>query len=657
MPIELKDLTIPVWIYDIDNYCIHWANQPALELWESNSLSELCSRDFKQDNSQAVEARVREYQRAFLESNVSFYENWHFVPKGVPKSVFCQFSGYVLDNNRMALLIQGMPTAKLGHDLQVNLTAMLSDYTVEGRLISGNPPFLNAMGRRVAHLQDMILSPAVLKTIYRSLSQSGRYEDDVLMEGVNGEHWYHLIAANVQDDTGQEKILLHQYDIHRRKMSEINLAKEVLTDSLTGLLNRRGLDKRLAEFAAGEANFDFFYIDLDGFKIINDSFGHGVGDQVLQTVADRLLDNSPDNSAVCRFGGDEFVVVVPIHLKSMDDAVVDKDALADQLVKVLSNSYYHDTQPMTLSASVGVAQYPQDTDDLTNIVLYADAAMYQAKRLGKHRWVNYTAGIEQVILRQGVIAQSLSRAQSRGELELYYQPIWEVSRDGSVNILSFEALLRWHNHDIPDVTTEEVIQVAESIGIINDIECWVVNQALTDLLYLRAHVSPNVTMSINVSAVHLREVRFPQCLSEALEDKGLSPQDLIIELTESALVENMADHNSVVRQLVEQGINISIDDFGTGYSSLAYLHQIPATTAKIDRSFVEQVESNTQPLRHIRSLIEAHGMKALVEGVETQEQKDKLLDCGITLQQGFFLGRPKPLDYYIKNKTTGNCEQ
>ncbi len=657
MPIELKDLKIPVWIYDIDNYCIHWANQPALVLWESDSLEELCSREFKSGNSQAVEARVRQYQRAFIESDVSFYENWHFVPKGVPKSVFCQFSGYVIDNSRMALLVQGMPTAKLQHEIQVNLTAMLSDYTADGRLISGNPPFLDAMGHGVSHLQDIIADPAVLKTIHRSLSQSERYEDDVLMSGVGGEHWYHLIAVNVQDDSGKEKILLQQYDIHRRKVSEITLAKEVLTDSLTGLLNRRGLDKKLNEFAISETSFDFFYIDLDGFKIINDSFGHSIGDEVLQTVADRLVENSPESSVICRFGGDEFVMVVTNAAESAGNNCVAKSILADQLVKTLSDSYYHDAQPMALSASVGVAQYPHDTDQLSNIVLYADAAMYQAKRLGKHRWIGYTAGMEQVILRQGVIAQSLSRAQSRGELELYYQPIWDFAQGSDANIISFEALLRWNNNDIPNVTTEEVIQVAESIGIINEIECWVVDQALTDLLHLRVYVSPGVTMSINVSAVHLREPTFPQCISKALQSKNLSFKDLIIELTESTLVENMADSNSVVCQLAQQAINISIDDFGTGYSSLAYLHQIPATVAKIDRSFVGQAEKNIQPLCHIKSLIEAHGMRALIEGVETQEQKDRLISCGITLQQGFFLGRPEPLDYYAKNKITGNCSQ
>lgn len=654
MPIELEDLTIPVWIYDIDNYCIYWANRPALVLWESSSLEELCSRDFKPDNSQAVEARVREYQRAFIEGDVSFYESWYFTPKGVPKSVFCQFSGYLLENNRMALLIQGMPVSNLNNDIQVNLTAMLSDYSSEGRFISGNPPFLEAMGYQVTDLQDIVTDPAVMKTIYRSLSQSKRYEDDVLMRGVNGAHWYHLIAVNVQGDVGQEKILLNQYDIHRRKVSELSLAKEVLTDSLTGLLNRRGLDKKLDEIIDAGMGFDFFYIDLDGFKTINDSFGHCVGDEVLQTVADRLLGGSPDNSVICRFGGDEFVVVVPAPLGMLANEFIAKDILADQLVKTLSDSYYHDTQLMALSASIGVAEYPCDTDNLSDIVLYADAAMYQAKRLGKHRWIRYTSGIEQVILRQGVIAQSLSCAQSQGELELYYQPIWELPREGEASIVSFEALLRWNNNDILDVTTEEVIQVAESIGIINEIECWVAEQALTDLLRLRESVSPHVTMSINISAVHLREVMFPQHLSTILKNKGLSPKDLIIELTESALVENIAEHNSVVYQLVEQGINISIDDFGTGYSSLAYLHQIPASTAKIDRSFVKQAENNIQPLIHIKSLIEAHNMKTLIEGIETQEQKDTLYNCGIALQQGFFWGRPQPLHYYVEALDNGS---
>jgi diguanylate cyclase (GGDEF)-like protein len=646
MSLEIKDLSIPVWIYDIDNYCIQWANQPALALWESDSPEELYSRDFKPVTSKAVESRLLEYRRAFKEDNALFYENWHFEPKGISKFVFCQFSRYIFeDDGRIAMLVSGLPSSKLNHNMQLNLTAMLSDYSNEGKFISGNPPFLDAVGHKITHLKDLIVNPSALKTIYRSLSQSGRFEDDVLMSGSQGDRWYHSVVVKVHDEDEKEKILIHQYDIHRRKMNEVALSKEVLTDALTGLLNRRGLDKKLAELGHSKKPFLLYYIDLDGFKTINDSFGHGIGDQVLQTVADRLLSCLPENSSVCRFGGDEFVVIVQLsHLET------DKAELAGALVKSLSDAYYDDSRSMALSASIGLAQYPNDADKVSAVVYCADAAMYQAKQLGKRRWINYEAGMEQITLRQSAIAQKLSYAQSNKELRLYYQPIWEVSKNNEKKIISLEALLRWHNDDLGIIPAEEIMHVLEELGILVDVEKWVVEQALSDLPILREHIDSDITMAVNLSAIHLREATLSDFLLAVLAKKKLMPKDLMIELSEIALVEEVNDVNStIVCKLVEDGFNISIDDFGSGYSSLAYLHRIPAVVAKIDHSFATHIEYCSKTFTHIQSLIEAHGMRVLVLGVDTERQRETLLKFGAYLYQGQHFGNPQPLDYYIKN--------
>lgn len=646
MSLNINDLTIPIWIYDIDNHCIQWANQPALALWESDSTEELYSRDFKSVTSKAVESRLLEYQRAFKKDNAVFYENWHFVPKGIPKFVFCQFSRYTFeDDGRIAMLVSGLPSSKLDHSMQLNLTAMLSDYSTGGDFISGNPPFVNAIGHKITNLQDLIVNPSTLKTIYRSLSQSGRFEDDVLVSGSQGERWYHSVVVKVHDDEEEEKILIHQYDIHRRKMNEVALSKEVLTDALTGLLNRRGLDKKLVELGHSEQSFILYYIDLDGFKTINDSFGHGIGDQVLQTVADRLLNVLPSNSSICRYGGDEFVAIVQVnHLET------DKAVLASALVRSLSDAYYDDSRSMALSASIGLAQYPNDVDKVSHIIYCADVAMYQAKRLGKRRWINYSAGMEQITLRQSAIAQQLSYAQSNKELQLYYQPIWEISKNSEKRIISFEALLRWHSGDLGIIPAEEIVPVLEELGILIDVEKWVVEQALSDLLVLREYLDPKITVAVNLSAMHLREATLPDFLLAALVQKNLRPRDLIIELSEIALVEEVNDDSStVVSRLAESGFDLSIDNFGTGYSSLAYLHRIPAIVVKVDHSFVSQIESCSKTLTHIQELIEAHGMQVLALGVDTEKHKEALTRFGIYLHQGQCWGCPQPISYYNKN--------
>lgn len=651
MTLKFANITIPIWIYDIDQYRIHWANEPALDLWESTSLDELRAIDFKPITPNAIRESLLQYQKAFKQGEKLFH-NWHFSPKGIDKHAFCQLSPYILDDGRTAMLVEAIPVNKLNYDMQVGFTVLLSSYLADGCFISGNTPFLKAMGRKVLNLSDIVVDPQVLQAMYRSLSQSGRFESDVLIQSVSEERWCHVIAVKTesQNEVNTEQILLHQYDIHQRKTSEIALAQEVVSDALTGLLNRRGLDKKLSELECAEEQFAVYYIDLDGFKLINDSFGHGVGDQVLQSVASRLLTCLPSDSFACRFGGDEFVVGA--LLSHID---VNKEQLASDLVTVLSETYYDQcSQAMTLSASIGIAQYPADAALISDVIQCADSAMYKAKQAGKRRWVSYELGMEQSIQRQSLIAQHLSYAESQSELFLHYQPIWSFNDDGTACIVSFEALLRWHNIELGWVPPEELVQVAEEIGIIHNIEQWVARQALSDLMSLRRVAAPEAGMSINISAIHLLDATLPKFLLSLLKEKGLFPEDLTVELTESTLIADIDKDNSTVRQLVENGINISIDDFGTGYSSLAYLHHIPAKTVKIDRTFVQNVEENSKTIQHIFNLIETYDMKALIEGVETEQQKEKLLSVGIQLHQGYLLGKPKPLSFYIENQEQFN---
>jgi len=648
MAFQLTNITIPIWIYDIDQYRIYWANKPALDLWESDTLEELREIDFKPITSSALRESLLQYQKAFKQGEKLFH-NWHHLPKGIDKHAFCQLSRYILDDGRTAMLVEAIPVNKLNYDMQVGFTVILSSYLADGCFVSGNTPFLETMGRDVLSLSDIVVDPQVLQAIYRSLAQSGRFESDVLMQCVGEKRWCHVIAVlNAESQTGvnTKQILLHQYDIHKRKTSEIALAQEVVSDPLTGLLNRRGLDKKLTELENNHEQFVLYYIDLDGFKLINDSFGHGAGDQVLQAVASRLLKCLPSDSLACRFGGDEFVAGV-----LLSNIEVNKERLASDLVTVLSETYYdQSSQAMALSASIGIAEFPIDATLISDVIQCADSAMYNAKQAGKRRWVTYQLGMEQSVQRQSFIAQHLCYAESQSELSLEYQPIWSFSDEGAARIISFEALLRWHNTELGWVPPEEVIQVAEEIGVIHNIEQWVARQALADLMTLRQMTVPDATMSINISAIHLLDATLPKFLLDALRDKGLLPQDLTVELTESALVADIDKEGSTVRQLVENGINISIDDFGTGYSSLAYLHHIPAKTVKIDRTFVRDVEENSKTIEHIFNLIETYDMKALIEGVETEQQKEKLLSVGIQLHQGYLLGKPKPLSFYVENQ-------
>lgn len=647
--VEFDDLTIAMWLYDVDNYCIEWANEPALALWESDSLEELSSRNFKSRTSEVIQENILEYRRMFLEEDVVLSHYWHFSPRGIDKQAYCHLSGFRLRDGRMGILVEALPITESSQKSKIGSSTILSTYLADGRFVSGDPTFLKKVGRDVKNLSDIVVSLSDLQRIYDDLAAFARFEGDLLISGENGESWYHVVAVVSQSHSETNKILFHQYDIHERKIGEIELTNEVETDSLTGLLNRRGFYSKLEDIKNKKTTLSLFYIDLDGFKLINDSFGHDAGDQVLKSVSQRLLAQLPEHtdSFACRFGGDEFLVGVVLP---QDDSSVffDEGLFADSMVSSLSDVYDEGTgHPMSLSASIGVASYPSDVNVITETVFFADAAMYQAKELGKRRWVKYQSGMEQSIRRRSLIAQRLFYAEQNQELMLYYQPIWDFS-EGKNCIVSFEALLRWHDDELGWVPAEEIVQVAEEIGVIDNIERWVAAKALSDLLVLRDYVNPEATMAINISAVHLRVPRLPQFLLSIIEESELTPADLVIELTESALIADIDDNNNVVRRLVDSGIKISIDDFGTGYSSLAYLHHIPATTVKIDRSFAERIEHSSKTVQHIKQLIEAHGMRVLIEGVETQEQQDTLIDCGIYLHQGYLNGKPKPLPFFCK---------
>ena len=288
--------------------------------------------------------------------------------------------------------------------------------------------------------------------------------------------------------------------------------------------------------------------------------------------------------------------------------------------------------------------FPRDGDDLDKLLLRADAAMYVAKSQGKKRGVRYTKGMEESLQRSSLVARHLFLAIENNELSLHYQPIYDMSTN---QIYSFEALLRWRNPTLGAVSADETIRIAESTGIIVDIENWVINQAIKDLPQLRSLTCSRALISVNISGLHFVDPQLPRYLLSILAKHKLTAADLVIELTESALLKDINEDNSGAQHMSENGINLSIDDFGTGFSSLAYLHQIPAKVVKIDRSFTARLTQSSATITSIHYLLKSLQLVTLVEGVESHEQSELLQMIGINLQQGYALGRPQPISYYV----------
>ncbi len=635
----LDSLVTAVWIYDIDNYCMLWANQSALKLWESESLEELKSRDYKPGSSSAVQQTLRDCQKIF-NSGKSISRIWQYSPKGIKKEAYCQMSGYTLEDGRTALLTEAIDMSLINGKFGSNAIISLSTYSPTGEFISGNPPFLKTQNNSYSHLKMLFSDPRDFKRIQNVLKIEQKFEDDILININQKPKWHRLLVSYSDEQESFGNILVQQFNIDERKREQLALEKKVITDPLTGLFNRRGLNNILQDAIKEQQSFVIFYLDLDGFKLINDSLGHAVGDDVLQGLGSRLTSKDFEKGFACRFGGDEFVWV--INESMLDKSVVDT---ANQLINTMNKPFYDkQDRPIIVSASVGIAHYPKDGTDFSNLILKADAAMYLAKKQGKHRWVNYISGMENTLQRQSKLAQYLFYALERDEFSLFYQPIFDVK---SRSIHSFEALLRWNSKEIGSVPTDECIRVAEEIGIIIDIEKWVIATAIKDLLQLRSIYHDDLSMAINVSSKYFADPEFVNFIIAQLNQNNLPSSAINIELTEGTLLLDVNRNDNAALKIDQQNIPISIDDFGTGYSSLAYLHQIPASIVKIDQSFTNRVEADSTMIESIQFLIKSLGFTTIVEGVENNNQSDLLLELGINLQQGFGLGMPQPLEFYL----------
>ncbi len=413
-------------------------------------------------------------------------------------------------------------------------------------------------------------------------------------------------------------------------------------DSLTGLANRTSLIE-LADacFAPDGPKMTLFFLDLDGFKEINDSMGHAVGDSVLYAVARRIEAAAASVVVISRWGGDEFVI-----LRHSETDVENDLRFAELLIEAIgvagSASDGAQAMPVSVDACVGIARFPEDGASLQDLIYGADMAVYAAKDSGRGKAYCFTDALADVGRRRAKIRAALALSLAGGceELRLVYQPVFD-SR--SQEVVSLEALLRWHHSELGEISPSEFVPLAEKSGEIIAIGDWVLREACVFAANLDACLLPEIC--VNVSVRQLLHPDFIARTSMILSETGLTPERLVFELTESVFISDYEQISRVFEALETRGIKIAIDDFGTGYSSLAYLQRVPASTLKIDGSFVAAIDSGGWPIIEASiSLARAFGMLVVAEGVETDAQLGALTLLGVDRIQGYLLGRPAPGD-------------
>ena len=413
---------------------------------------------------------------------------------------------------------------------------------------------------------------------------------------------------------------------------------QAMHDGLTGLPNRLMLEDRatlaLAQARRTSADVALLFVDLDRFKNVNDTFGHHAGDHLIAQAATRLRRQLRDGDTLARLGGDEFVALLP---DIADDATA--PMVAGRLVEALASPFDIAERELFISCSVGIAVSPLGGMDYPTLLQHADAAMYEAKTAGRNTFAVYTADGVPAISTRLELETALHGAVANGELSVVYQPQVDLT-DG--RIVGAEALVRWHHPTFGAVGPDVFIPIAEDSGLILEIDRWVRLTALTELRKWHEAGLPSVRMSVNLSTRELRNPDLPRQLAEDLDDAGIEPGDLELEITERVVMTENEDLAGILRALHAIGVRIAIDDFGTGSSVLHRLAGHPVDTLKIDRSFIRDMSptSSTAVVAALLQMGAGLGIEVLAEGIETAEQRDVLVGLGCTLAQGYFFSRP-----------------
>ena len=455
------------------------------------------------------------------------------------------------------------------------------------------------------------------------------------------------VQANVQnllDDPAVGGLIITCGDITERKAAEERLTHAALHDALTGLPNRPLVLDRLGHVLQRSRRDGtlsaVLFLDLDSFKLINDTAGHSVGDELLVQVAERLSTVIRPGDTLGRFGGDEFVIVCD-GLAKVEDAV----AVAQRAIDTRDVPYFINGQASYISASVGVA-LARPEDDAQGLLRDADVAMYRAKAMGRGSVCIFDDEMRVATHTRLDIENALLHALDRGELSLCYQPLVAVD-DGRA--VAMEALLRWTTSEGVSVPPDEFITVAEETGLIVRIGTWVLEESCRQRTEWTRHgeVSPDITVAVNVSARQLIQPGFPGLVGDILDRYSMPADRLVIEITESTVMRDAVGSIAILTELRALGVRISVDDFGTGYSSLGYLQRLPIDELKVDRAFVSPLASGARAASIVESIValgHALGLTVIAEGVETDEQRRRLRRIGCDVAQGFLFSRPIPAD-------------
>jgi diguanylate cyclase (GGDEF)-like protein/PAS domain S-box-containing protein len=525
----------------------------------------------------------------------------------------------------------------------------------EGHILWGNAAFCRMSGYRLDELVSE--TPKILRSgrhnsvYYQRMWEaimSGRvWSGEVVERSKDGETYtVHQTITPLTDDRGEitHFIAVHE-DITARKDAEARIEQMAYQDALTGLSNRVELQSHLelaVQYAERHSSsLALHFVDLDRFKVVNDTLGHAVGDELLKAVAERLESCLRASDTAARIGGDEFAVLQS-EVANLDGAA----ALAKKILGVMESPFRLSGRDVHVSASIGISMFPLDSSGPEEVLKNADMAMYLAKKEGRNNFQFFTAALNAQIRDRLALEADLHAALERGEFVLHYQPQFKLQPR---RLTGIEALIRWRHPTRGLILPGMFVGVAEECGLIHGLSRWVLAEACAQNAAWQTAGLPCCRMAVNISSANFRHGNLCQTIADVLADTQLSPRFLELEVTETLLLQD--EHVArAIPELKKMGVTLSIDDFGTGYSSLNYLRRLPVGKLKIDRSFVSGLPASADDAIIARAIIDlghALGHTVIAEGVETEEQLEYLRDEGCDEGQGYLFGRPVPADEFV----------
>nr|CRH05009.1 Putative diguanylate cyclase/phosphodiesterase (GGDEF & EAL domains) with PAS/PAC sensor(S) and Response Regulator Receiver modulation [Candidatus Magnetococcus massalia] len=548
---------------------------------------------------------------------------------------------------------------------QLNLTAKVFESTTEGIVVTDdkacvlnvNPAFeqitgyswQEVVGKSINLLKSGRHDKRFYHRMWQALKQKGLWQGELWNRRKSGEiypQWLNISAIRAPDETVESYVGVFS-DLTRIKESEQNLLYLSGHDSVTDLPNRLlfndRLNQTLVEAKDEKGNLAILILDLDRFKAINDSMGHDVGDALLRSIAERLRQAIPVTATLARMGGDEFAIILP-NLEQSQDAAQQ----AGEILENISHPIMMESVELSIGASIGITIYPLDGTDTAQLMRNAETAMYHAKKSGRNNFQFYRSELNTASLARILLESNLRNAVEREEFLLFYQPQLNVQTG---EFSGMEALIRWLHPDQGMVSPGEFIPLSEETGLIVPMGKWALYEACRQTRLWHEKTGKDLRVSVNLSGIQFRLPDFTDMVIQAIEETGIPPHFLELELTESIAMGDVEETLEKLTILSDYGVLLAIDDFGTGFSSLSYLKKFPINTLKVDQSFVRNCTKDPEDAAIIRGFINlAHSLNlgVIAEGVETEEQQTFLQEASCDEIQGYLYGKPLGVEEFTR---------